>query len=63
MRPVRVQAEPRDFHDTETLGLWGAVHKRLWDKTKDAAALDKAIRSYERGFSLRNDYYNGINLG
>jgi hypothetical protein len=48
-------------NDTETLGRWGAVHKRLWDKTKDAAALDKAIRSCERGFSLRNDYYNGIN--
>ena len=26
------------------------------------AKLDKAIRSYERGFSLRNDYYNGINF-
>jgi MAP3K TRAFs-binding domain len=53
---------PAISNDTETLGLWGAVHKRLWDKTKDAAALDKAIRSYERGFSLRNDYYNGINF-
>ena len=38
------------------------MHKRLWDKVKDAVALDKAIRSYERGFSLRNDYYNGINF-
>jgi hypothetical protein len=53
---------PATSNDTETLGLWGAVHKRLWDKAKDAAALDEAIRSYERGFSLRNDYYNGINL-
>jgi tetratricopeptide (TPR) repeat protein len=53
---------PAISNDTETLGLWGAVHKRLWDKVKDAAALDKAIRSYERGFSLRNDYYNGINF-
>ena len=53
---------PATSNDTETLGLWGAVHKRLWDKAKDAAALDKAIRSYERGFSLRNDYYNGINF-
>jgi MAP3K TRAFs-binding domain len=53
---------PATSNDTETLGLWGAVHKRLWDKTKDAVALDKAIRSYERGFSLRNDYYNGINF-
>ena len=53
---------PATSNDTETLGLWGAVHKRLWDKDNDPAALDEAIRSYERGFSLRNDYYNGINF-
>jgi MAP3K TRAFs-binding domain len=53
---------PATSNDTETLGLWGAVHKRLWDKAKDPTALDEAIRSYERGFSLRNDYYNGINF-
>ena len=54
--------DPARSNDTETLGLWGAVHKRLWDKTKDTLALDKAIRSYETGFYLRNDYYNGINF-
>ncbi|HEV7684129.1 MAG TPA: TRAFs-binding domain-containing protein [Pyrinomonadaceae bacterium] len=57
---------PATSNDTETLGLWGAVHKRLWDSTKDAAKdtdyLNEAVRSYERGFYLRNDYYNGINL-
>jgi hypothetical protein len=53
---------PATSNDTETLGLWGAVHKRLWDKAKDTVALDKAVRSYERGFFLRNDYYNGINF-
>ena len=56
------QLDPTTSNDTETLGLWGAVHKRLWDKAKDEVALDKAIRSYERGFFLRNDYYNGINF-
>ena len=54
--------DPATSNDTETLGLWGAVHKRLWDKARDEVALDKAIRSYERGFYLRNDYYNGINF-
>ena len=49
-------------NDTETLGLWGAVHKRLWEFTKDTANLDESVRGYERGFYLRNDYYNGINL-
>ena len=56
------ELDPATSNDTETLGLWGAVHKRLWDKAKDEVALDKAIRSYERGFYLRNDYYNGINF-
>jgi MAP3K TRAFs-binding domain len=53
---------PETSNDTETLGLWGAVHKRLWDLTGEAAHLDEAVRGYERGFYLRNDYYNGINL-
>jgi tetratricopeptide (TPR) repeat protein len=56
------ELDPTTSNDTETLGLWGAVHKRLWDKAKDEIALNKAIRSYERGFHLRNDYYNGINF-
>ncbi|MFL6594606.1 MAG: TRAFs-binding domain-containing protein [Chthoniobacterales bacterium] len=53
--------DPKVSNDTETLGLWGSVHKRMWDKTKDRSYLDQAIRGYERGFYLRNDYYNGIN--
>ena len=53
---------PANSTDTETLGLYGAVHKRLWDETKDAIHLDKAIWSLEKGFYVKNDYYNGINL-
>jgi hypothetical protein len=53
---------PETSNDTETLGLWGAVHKRLWDVTADPEYLNEAVRGYERGFYLRNDYYNGINL-
>jgi tetratricopeptide (TPR) repeat protein len=53
---------PATSNDTETVGLWGAVHKRMWDLTKDTAHLDESVRGYERGFYLRNDYYNGINL-
>ena len=37
------------------------MHKRLWDLTSQIPDLDQAIRGYERGFYLRNDYYNGIN--
>jgi hypothetical protein len=60
-RDLLALLEPRTSNDTETLGLWGSVHKRLWELTKDSSYLDKAVRAYERGFYLRNDYYNGIN--
>ena len=52
----------RDSTDTETLGLVQAVHKRLWNITQNRVHLDKAIWSSEKGFYLKNDYYNGINL-
>ena len=65
-RELLLALEPATSNDTETLGLWGAVHKRLWEETEDKKEgrqyLDEAIRGYERGFYLRNDYYNGINL-
>jgi|HubBroStandDraft_1064217.scaffolds.fasta_scaffold00209_20 hypothetical protein len=53
---------PETSTDTETLGLYGSVHKRLWDATQAAAHLDTAIWAHEKGFYLKNDYYNGINL-
>lgn len=61
-RDLLVTLNPETSNDTETLGLWGAVHKRLWEETGERPHLDEAIRGYERGFYLRNDYYNGINL-
>lgn len=61
--------DPERSNDPETLGLWGAIHKRLaelpaGDSTdaERAGALDTAIRSYQKGFILRDDYYNGINF-
>ncbi len=53
---------PESSTDTETLGLYGAVRKRLWDATGAMAHLDKAIWAHEKGFYVKNDYYNGINL-
>jgi hypothetical protein len=53
---------PRTSTDAETLGLYGSVHKRLWDETKDPIHLDKAIWAHEKGFYVKNDNYNGINL-
>jgi hypothetical protein len=53
---------PATSTDTETLGLYGAVHKRLWEETKEPFHMDKAIWALEKGFYVKNDYYNGINL-
>jgi hypothetical protein len=53
---------PRTSTDAETLGLYGAVQKRLWDETKESIHLDTAIWAHEKGFNVKNDYYNGVNL-
>ena len=60
-RALLLKLDPQTSNDTETLGLWGAVNKRHWELSGDAAYLDEAVRGYENGFKLRNDYYNGIN--
>jgi MAP3K TRAFs-binding domain len=61
-RKVLEALEPRVSSDGETAGLWGAIHKRLWEAGQSRADLDEAIRSHERGFYFKNDHYNGINL-
>ena len=53
---------PIQSTDIETLGLMQAVHKRLWKLTNERLDLEKAIWSSEKGFYLKNDWYNGINL-
>ncbi|NTV71298.1 MAG: DUF4071 domain-containing protein [Azonexaceae bacterium] len=52
---------PASTNDPETLGLWGAIHKRLWELKAHPTDLNAAVDGYERGFSLRRDWYNGIN--
>ena len=54
--------DPENTNDPETIGLWAAVHKRLWSQTNDAGHLEASINALERGFKIQNDYYNGINL-
>lgn len=44
------ELSPETSNDPETLGLWGAIHKRLWDLTNSSAYLDESISAYERGF-------------
>ena len=60
-RRILQALDPEASGDPETLGLWGAVHKRLWDATRDRSALDEGIAAYERGFYMKRDHYTGIN--
>lgn len=64
-RAIMEPLDPKTTSDPETLGLWGAIHKRLFEVSPSAderrAALDEAVAGYEKGFYLRNDFYTGIN--
>lgn len=61
-KQILEQLSPLTTNDPETLGLWGAVHKRLWELKQQESDLNESIVAYERGFHLKQDYYNGINL-
>jgi len=66
-KAILSQLDPEASTDPETLGLWGAIHKRLYElkelSARDhAEALTAAIRAHRKGFYLMNDYYNGINF-
>jgi tetratricopeptide (TPR) repeat protein len=56
------ELDPNETTDIETLGLSGAINKRLYELTNDLRYLKKSIKYYEKGFYQNEDYYNGINL-
>ncbi len=47
--------------DPETLGIAGAIRKRLCAEGCGLEHLDAAITFYGRGFEIKQDYYNGEN--
>jgi hypothetical protein len=66
-REVLKPLDPERTLDPETSGLWGAIHKRLAELPQRAEAdrsadIDTAIEALDRGFKLKSDHYNGINL-
>jgi MAP3K TRAFs-binding domain len=66
-KTILIPLDPHASSDPETLGLWGAIHKRLYEMKELSAqdhveALTAAIRAYQKGFYLKDDYYNGINF-
>jgi hypothetical protein len=52
---------PQTSSDAETVGIWGGIHKRLWEELKSNDDLEEAVRAYARGYYIKTDYYNGIN--
>jgi hypothetical protein len=60
-RNILSELHPRTTNDSETLGVWGAIHKRLWELDSKPEDLEESIRSYGKGFYLKDDHYNGIN--
>jgi len=60
-RSILSELKPDQSQDTEVLGLSGAISKRLNEVTDNSKYLDEAIAFYEKGFQLKQDYYNGIN--
>jgi len=61
LRIIEKLAPNGDSNDPETLGLTGAIYKRMWGLNSDVEFLKRAISYYEKGFQIRNDYYTGEN--
>lgn len=59
---ILLKLKPNETNDPETLGLSGAINKRLYELTKKNQYLENSIKFYERGFYIQQDYYNGINF-
>jgi hypothetical protein len=47
--------QPEVSNDPETVGLAGAIEKRLFDQGRGAEHLNRAIRYYRRGYYLRDE--------
>lgn len=60
---ILLKLNPHETTDPETLGLSGAVRKRMFEISGDEQDLDESLMYYEKGFILLADYYNGFNYG
>lgn len=58
IEPLSIEGES---NDPETLGLMGAIYKRMWLVNSDVEFLKRAISFYSKGYSIRNNYYTGEN--
>ena len=58
----KLEPDGRTTNDPETLGITGAIYKRLWLlDNSEIEYLDRAIKYYAKGFNINSDYYTGEN--
>lgn len=57
----KLEFEGKKPNDPETLGITGAIYKRMWLLDKDMEYLNRAIDFYGKGFKINSDYYTGEN--
>jgi hypothetical protein len=48
-------------NDPETLGIIGAIYKRLYELNNDLEFLNRAIDNYKKGWNISENYYTGEN--
>ncbi|UDQ98948.1 TRAFs-binding domain-containing protein [Lentisphaerota bacterium WC36G] len=53
--------ENNESNDPETLGLLGAIHKKIFLINNDGEYLRESIKYYKRGFVIDSNYYTGEN--
>lgn len=53
--------EPEKSNNTETLGLAGAIQKRMYEISNNIEHAELAHKMYNKGFIINDDYYTGIN--
>lgn len=58
---IITELDPENSNDPETLGLTGAIYKRMWLITKDVEFLKLAVKFYKKGFQIRSNAYTGEN--
>lgn len=61
-RGVIHELGPRTSDDAETLGLCGAIYKRMYELSQDKRDFEESLWFYNRGYTKAKDYYNGINV-
>ncbi|WP_421307683.1 TRAFs-binding domain-containing protein [Aeromonas veronii] len=61
LRIIEKLAPNSESNDPETLGLMGAIYKRMWLSNSDLELLKRSMTFYEKGFQISGDYYTGEN--